>query len=102
MAVPTARTLHVEALDALLHGRIAAVARSCDWALLEEIARLVEEDAPLDLAVTDPARFVALRNAVTRFHLAGWSHMTAARVRAVARRAEAGGTTPGARPAPPG
>lgn len=82
------RTLHVEAIDALIRNRIAAVAKSRDWELLEEIAKLAKDDAPVDLAMTDPSMFIALRNAITRFHLGGWSNMTPDRVRAVARNAE--------------
>ena len=44
----TARTLHVEALDALLRGRMAEVAVARDWELLREIARLAQQDAPQD------------------------------------------------------
>ncbi len=79
------RTLRVEALDALIRGKTASVAKSGDWELLEEIARIVQEDASLDLAAADPSRFIAIRDAVTRFHLAGWTNMTPERVRAVAR-----------------
>jgi hypothetical protein len=53
----TARALHVEALDALLRGRMAYVAVARDWELLREVARLAQEDAPLELAATDPALF---------------------------------------------
>ena len=79
------RDLHVESIDALVRNRIASVAKTRDWELLEEIARIVECDAPVDLAATDPAMFIALRNAITNFHLNGWSHMTPDRVRAIAR-----------------
>jgi hypothetical protein len=82
----TARTLHVEALDALLQGRMAEVAVARDWELLREIARLAAEDAPLVLAATDPALFAAWRTAVTKYHLKGWTHMTPQRVDAVGDR----------------
>ncbi len=81
----TKRVLRVEALDALIRNRIVAVAKARDWELLEEIAVIAASDAPIDLAATDPTMFVAIRSAITRFHLAGWSHMTPDRVRAVAR-----------------
>jgi hypothetical protein len=81
------RSLHVEARDALIGDRIAAVAKARDWELLEEIARLVEADAPIDMAASDPAMFSTLRRAITRFHLKGWSAMTAERVRRVAQEA---------------
>jgi hypothetical protein len=81
------RSLKVEALDALIQSRMAAVAKTRDWELLAEIARLAEIDAPLDWAASDPAMFATLRSAVTRFHLKGWSAMTAERVRRVARQA---------------
>jgi len=81
------RSLKVEALDALIQSRIAAVAKTRDWELLAEIARLAEIDAPLDWAASDPAMFATLRSAITRFHLKGWSAMTPERVRQVARKA---------------
>lgn len=79
------RSLRVEAQDALIRGRIAAVARARDWELLEEIARLAEADAPVEMAASDPAMYATLRAAITRFHLKGWSAMTAQRVREVAQ-----------------
>lgn len=77
------RTLHVEAQDALIRGRMAAVAKARDWELLEEIARMAEVDAPIEMAATDPALFATLRAAITKYHLKGWSAMTAERVRQV-------------------
>jgi hypothetical protein len=76
----TARALHVEALDVLLHGRMAEVAVARDWELLREVARLAHEDAPLSLSSTDPALFATWRAAVTKYHLKGWSQMTPERV----------------------
>jgi hypothetical protein len=84
------RSLKVEAQNALIHGRIAAVVKARDWELLEEIARFVEADAPVDMAASDPAMYATLRAAITRFHLKGWSAMTAERVREVAREHAAG------------
>jgi hypothetical protein len=82
------RALSVEAIDALIRGATVSVAKRHDWELLEEIARIAQMDAPTDMAVTDPAMFVMLRNAITRFHLKGWSRMTPERVRSVAARAQ--------------
>jgi hypothetical protein len=82
----TARTLHVEALDALLRGRMPEVAVARDWELLREIARLAQQDAPPALATTDPALFATWRAAVTKYHLKGWTHMTPERVDAVLRK----------------
>jgi hypothetical protein len=79
----TAPTLHVEALDVLLRGRVAEVAVARDWELLREVARLAQEDAPFDLAATDPALFTTWRAAVTKYHLMGFTHMTPQRVDAV-------------------
>ncbi len=79
----TARALHVEALDALLRGRMAEVAVARDWELLREVARLAQDDAPLALAATDPALFATWRAAVTKYHLKGWTHMTPQRVDSV-------------------
>ena len=58
----TARGLYVEALDALLRGRMAEVAVARDWELLREVARLAQDDAPLELAATDPALFTTWRD----------------------------------------
>ncbi len=74
------RDLYVDALDVLLRGDIVPVARSKDWELLREVARLAQTDAPLDLAMTDPALFQSWRAAVTRFHLGGWTEMSPERV----------------------
>jgi hypothetical protein len=87
----TARTLYVDALDALLKGRMAEVAVARDWELLREVACLAQQDAPLELASTDPALYETWRAAVTRYHLKGWTHMTPDRVDAVRQRA----TNPG-------
>ena len=81
--IRSARDRHVEALDALLKGRMATLVRERDWDLLAEVARLAEQDAPTDLSVTDPALFKAWRDAVTRYHRAGWTNMTPDRVREV-------------------
>jgi hypothetical protein len=87
----TARTLYIDALDALLRGRMAEVAVARDWELLREIARLAREDAPRELATTEPALFATWRAAVTKYHLKGWTHMTPERVDAVRERAAGGG-----------
>jgi len=50
----TARALYVEALDALLHVRMAEIAVARDWELLREMARLAQQDAPLAVSSTDP------------------------------------------------
>lgn len=81
------RTLRVQAQKSLIEGSVASVAKSRDWELLEEIARIAHEDAPLDMAAVDPAMYATLRNAITRFHLKGWSEMTPERVREVAAKA---------------
>jgi hypothetical protein len=83
----TARALHVEALDALLNGRMAAIAVARDWELLREVARLAAQDAPPELSRTDPTLFANWRAAVTKYHLKGWTHMTPERVDAVSEKA---------------
>ena len=72
----SARDRYVEGLDALLKGRMAALVKAREWELLAEVAHLAQDDAPTDLAVTDPALFKTWRDAVTRYHRAGWSKMT--------------------------
>jgi hypothetical protein len=83
----TARMLYVDALDVLLKGRMADAAVARDWELLREVARLAQQDAPLELASTDPALFETWRAAVTKYHLKGWTHMTPERVDAVRQKA---------------
>jgi hypothetical protein len=82
----TTRMLYAEALDALLEGRIAEIAVARDWELLREVARLAQQDAPLELASTDPSLYETWRAAVTKYHLKGWTHMTPERVDAVRQR----------------
>ena len=71
------------ALDCLLVCRWADVAVARDWELLRELARLADEGPPVDLARTDPKLFERWRDAVTRYHLGGWTKMTPTRVDAV-------------------
>jgi hypothetical protein len=89
MTARTARSLYIEALDALLRGRMAEIAVTRDWELLREIARLAQQDAPIELATTDAALYSTWRAAVTKYHLKGWTHMTPERVDAVRDRAAA-------------
>lgn len=86
-AVRTARSMHVEALDVLLKGNIAEIAVARDWDLLAEVARMASGDAPIDLARTDSSLFLAWREAVTKFHLKGWTNMTPQRVQKVGEHA---------------
>ena len=72
----SARSLHVDSLEALLKGRMAKLIIDRDFELLREVARLAQADAPVDLAMTDPARYRAIREAVTRYHLKGWTDVT--------------------------
>lgn len=74
--IRTKRTLYLQALDILLKGKMASVLISKDFELLKEIAKLAQKDAPLSLSATDPSLFLAWRNAVTKFHLKGWTYMT--------------------------
>lgn len=81
--VRSKRALRVEAINTLIGRRVAQVFKARDWELLDEVARIALADAPVDLAATDPALYVALRNAITAYHLAGWTNMTPERVRSV-------------------
>jgi len=80
------RELYVDALKILLQGKMSAVIKARDWELLAEVARLAYQDAPANLAVTDPALFQSWRAAVTRYHLRGWTNMTPERVARFQRR----------------
>lgn len=84
----TARALYVEALHALLQGRMAEIAVAREWELLREVARLAQQDAPLVLSSTDPALFATWRAAVTKYHLKGWTQMTPERVDMVRQKAD--------------
>ena len=79
----SARNLHVDALGALLGARMAELYLARDWQLLREVARLAQQDAPIVLAATDAALYRSFREAVTKYHLRGWSNMTPARIDAV-------------------
>lgn len=92
----TARALYVEALDALLQGRMAEIAVAREWELLREVARLAQQDAPLALSSTDPALFATWRAAVTKYHLKGWTQMTPERVDMVRQKADSRQQAPGA------
>jgi hypothetical protein len=83
----TSRMLCAEALEALLKGRMAEIAVARDWELLREVARLAQQDAPLELASTDPAFYKTWRAAVTEYHLKGWTLVTPERVDAVRQQA---------------
>jgi hypothetical protein len=89
MTARTARSLHVEALDALLRGRMAEIGVARDWELLREVARPAQQDAPMALASTDPALYLTWRAAVTKDHSKGWTNMRPERVDAVRERAAA-------------
>lgn len=80
------RELRVSALTTLMQGRMAAVVKARDWELLKEVSKLARDDAPADLAVTDPALFQSWRAAVTRYHLRGWTNMTPERVERLSTR----------------
>jgi hypothetical protein len=66
---------------------MAEIAVARDWELLREVARLARQDAPLELASTDPALYETWRAAVTKYHLKGWTHMTPERVDDVEQQA---------------
>lgn len=84
----SARELRIAAEEALIKNKIARVYNQRDWDLLEAIAALAEKDAPRSLARTDPSRYRQLREAVTRFHIGGWTNMTVERVRKVRAEVE--------------
>ncbi|MDE0210912.1 MAG: hypothetical protein OXI66_03750 [Boseongicola sp.] len=77
------RTLRVTAEDALARGKVFSVMAQRDWELLHEIARYIRDDVDPALALTDPSRYRLLREAVTRCHVQGLTHMTPERIRAV-------------------
>jgi hypothetical protein len=72
--------LHDQALQVLLQATMSSVVKARNWNLLKEVARLACEDAPTDLTMTDPDLFRRWREAVTAYHLRGWTNMTPQRV----------------------
>ncbi|MCW3783021.1 hypothetical protein [Defluviimonas salinarum] len=80
------RTLRIEAEEALIGSRVFEAMRRKDWPLIIRIAEIARKDADPDLARTDPSRFRQLREAITRYHLQGLTHMTPERVREVLAR----------------
>ena len=70
----------MDALKALLTGRMAELAVARDFTVLREVARLAQEGPPTELASTEPELFAAWRLAVTKYHLKGWTHMTPERI----------------------
>ena len=76
----SARTLRVEAEDALIRNRVFAVMKARDWELLHAIARYAEQDVNPRIARSDPSRYRLLRAGVTGFHLKGLTHLTPERI----------------------
>lgn len=74
------------ALDTLLERGVAGVLRRRDWTLLARVAEIARADADTDLAMSDPERFRAIRDAVTWYHLAGWSRLDPVQIRALIGR----------------
>ena len=76
----SARTLRIEAEEALIRNRVFAVMKARDWELLYAIARYAERDVNPRIARSDPSRYRLLRAGVTRFHLKGLTYMTPKRI----------------------
>ena len=81
----SARELYVDATEALFQQQMAKLVNEREWELLREVARMAQQDAPLALAMTDPALFRLWRESVTKYHLAGWTNMTPGRIDEVTR-----------------
>lgn len=70
------RNLRVEAEDAIIRDRVFGVLAAKDWELVIEIARIIQNDAPVDLALHDPHRFKQLRDGITTCHIKGLGRMS--------------------------
>jgi hypothetical protein len=78
----SARSLRIEAEEALIHKRVFKVMAERDWQLFIKIAEIACADADPALAVTDPARFRLLRDGVTAWHTKGLGSITPEGIRA--------------------
>jgi len=56
--------------------------RARQWADLAAAREIVERDVDPRLALTDPALYRSLREAITEFHLIGWTALDADALRA--------------------
>lgn len=61
------------AVQFLRSGRSPAeLAKAGRWRELNAVRTLIVEDAPKDMAMTDPALYRSLRSRITELRMAGW------------------------------
>ena len=54
---------------------IPKVLKQKDWKLIDLLTEYVRRDAPKILSKTDPALYKRIREAITEYHLRGWTHL---------------------------
>jgi len=81
------RELRIQAEELIINKKIFKSLVDRDFALLIEIARIIENDADVSLAFHDPVRFRLLRDGITKAHIQGIGHITERSIRAGLREA---------------
>ena len=71
------------AISVFMNGCLLNAFMSGDMKLIREIARIAQIDPPPSLARTNPKFYKNWRDAVTRYHLEGWSEVTPERIERV-------------------
>lgn len=68
-----ARSAEIDAVYLILnYQEFVKVVAAKEWARLLNVMRLVKQDVSPELALTDPALFKTLRDAITRLYVQGW------------------------------
>jgi hypothetical protein len=81
----TARQRELAARHLLAHPEeIAVCLRQRRWAELAALVEFATNDAPPEMAQTDPALYALLRQQITGFHVRGWSGLNLAVVKELA------------------
>ena len=71
-----AREQHLLVIEALCDlSKIAGYLKEQDWEAIRLISEYVKHDVPVELSKTDPALYKRLREAITNYHLAGWTKL---------------------------
>lgn len=65
---------------------IADAIKAKQWGDLAELADVIQAGIPKDMAQTDPSRFRAWMDGLTRCHLAGWGRLNPETLRKLAKK----------------
>jgi hypothetical protein len=83
----TARQSEITARYLLAHPEeIPVLLKKKRWAELAAIAEFASQDAPQELAQTDPALYRLLRQQITEYRIRGWSCLDVKTLRKLANR----------------